>query len=71
MWRSEYELPTWVAVLLVVAITSTLAYALVVGNLAGPLAFWAGVLGLALTLLVIYLFWRFVVAAEKIAEQSE
>jgi len=70
LWRSDYEVPTWVAVLLVVAIAGTLAYGLVVGDLASPLAFWAGVLRLAPTLLVVYLFWRFVVAVEQIAGQS-
>ena len=67
--ESDYEVPTWVAVLLVVAIVGTLGYGLVVGTLAGPLAFWAGVLRLALTLLVVYLFWRFVVAVELIAQK--
>lgn len=69
LWESDYEVPTWVAVLLVVAIAGTLAYGLVVGNLAGPIAFWAGVLRLALTVLVIYLFWRFVEAVELIAQK--
>lgn len=66
---TDYEVPTWVAVLLIVALSASLAYGLIVGNIAGPIAIWAGLVRLGLALFVVYLFYRFVLAVEKIAEK--
>lgn len=69
LWQTDYEVPYWLAAVIFLAFFGTLAVGLVVGNLAGLVAIWAGVLRLALGLFVIYLLYRFVVAVETIAEK--
>lgn len=68
-WETDYEVPYWLAVVIFLAVFGSLAVGFVVGNLAGLVAIWAGILRLALGLFVIYLFYRFVVAVETIAEK--
>ncbi len=69
-WQTDYEVPYWLAAVIFLAVFGTLAVGIVVGNLAGLVAIWAGILRLALGLFVIYLFYRFVVAVETIAEKQ-
>ncbi len=67
--ETDYEVPTWVAVVLMLGFTASLGYGLVVGSIALPIAIWAGLLRLGLGLFLIYLFYRFVLAVETIAEK--
>lgn len=67
-WETDYEVPTWIAVLIIVSFAASLAYGLVVGNISGPIALWAGLFRVGLSIFVVYLFYRFVVAVEAIAE---
>ena len=69
LWQTDYEVPYWLAAVIFLAFFGTLAVGFIVGNLAGLVAIWAGVLRLALGLFVIYLLYRFVVAVETIAEK--
>lgn len=68
------EIPTWPLVGVAVLLLVTLPYSVLVqGTLTGGViqwgSIWAGMLGIALTLFVIYLFYRLVVAVEKIANK--
>lgn len=67
--ETDYEVPTWIAVLIILSFAASLAYGLVVGNVSGPIALWAGLFRAGLTLFVVYLLYRFVVAVEAIAEK--
>lgn len=68
-WQTDYEVPYWVAVLIVVAVFGSLVFSLFYGNLAGLVTIFAGLVRLGLTLFLIYLFYRFVIAVETIAEK--
>lgn len=66
---SRTEVPTWLATALVVLVALA-AYVVFLGGPAAELfvvAYWT--FGLGLTLFVVYLFYRFVVAVETIAEK--
>lgn len=66
----EFEVPTWAAVGLVVAVFLTFLYGILIqGTLLGPVILWLWLGGIALSLFVVYLLYRFVVAVEKIADK--
>ena len=66
----QYELPRWAAAIVVLFILGTLGYGIVVrGSLVEPVLWWLGALRIAVGLFVVYLFYRFVVAVEAIAEK--
>ncbi len=68
--QSDFEIPTWFAGLLVVLVAVSFLYGIIVmQSLAAPLMFWIGVASVGLSLFVVYLFYRFVVAVEKIADK--
>ena len=68
--QSDLEIPTWVAGLLAVLVGLSFVYGIVVmQSLAAPLTFWFGVISLGASLFVVYLFYRFVLAVEKIADK--
>lgn len=69
LWESDYEVPTWVAVTILVAITGSIAIGFVRGSFSMIVAIWAGIVRLGLSLFLVYLFYRFVVAVETIAEK--
>jgi hypothetical protein len=58
---------------LAVAFAGSLIYGVIVGNVWGPMAIWyavgAGLFKIGLALVVVYLFYRFVLAVETIAEK--
>lgn len=64
------EIPTWVAGLLIVLVGLSFAFGIVVmGSLTAPLTFWIGAFSVGVTLFLVYLFYRFVLAVEKIANK--
>jgi hypothetical protein len=64
------EIPTWAAALITVFVFSSVAVSLVVGgSILAPIVLWLWLGGVALSLFVVYLFYRFVVAVEKIADK--
>lgn len=64
----NFEVPTWVAGLLLVLVGTTFTYGIVVReSLTEPLVLWFWLVGLGLTLFVVSLLYRFVVAVETIA----
>jgi hypothetical protein len=66
----QYEIPTWAAVLVTVVVLFSVAYSLIYGgSILAPivLLLWLG--GVALSLFVVYLLYRFVIAVEKIADK--
>ena len=68
--KQQPEVPTWIAGLVVVLFVATLVYGIVVmQSLSEPIMLWLGILGFALSLIVVYLLYRFVLAVEKIAEK--
>lgn len=68
-WQTDFEVPYWVAGLIVIVLFGSLGFGFIFGNLAGLVAIWVGVIRLSLALFLIYLFYRFVVAVETIAEK--
>ncbi len=67
---SQPEVPTWLAAALVALVGLVAIYGILLGgNLFAPIAWllWLG--GIGLSLFVVYLFWRFVLAVELIAEK--
>lgn len=68
--NSRFEVPTWLAVVLLVAVGASAFYGVFVRrSLAEPLAMWLGILQIAVGLFVVYLLYRFVLAVEKIADK--
>lgn len=66
----QFEVPTWAAGLLLALLALSFLYGIVVmQSLAAPIVLWLGMLGMALTLFVVYLFYRFVLAVEEIARK--
>lgn len=64
------SVPRWAAVALLVAIGLSFVYGIVImGSLTAPLGLWVSIGSLALTLFVVYLLYRFVIAVETIAEK--
>lgn len=67
--QSSVEIPTWVVVLLAVLVGMSFVYGIVVmQSLFAPVALWLGVVSLGALLSAVYLFYRLVVAVEKIAD---
>lgn len=68
--QSDFEIPTWVAGLLVVLVGVSFVYGIVVmRSLAAPITFWLSVVSVGVSLFVVYLLYRFVLAVEKIADK--
>lgn len=68
--ESEFEVPTWAAVALVVLVFFSFLYGILIqGTLLGPAILWLWIGGIALSLFVVYLLYRFVIAVEKIADK--
>jgi hypothetical protein len=66
----EFEVPTWAAVGLAALVFLTFLYGILLqGSLLLPFVWWGGIASVALSLFVVYLFYRFVVAVEKIADK--
>ena len=66
----SFDLPDWIVKLVAVLVAGSLVYGIVVrGSVIEPLLWWAGILRLTLGAIVVYLFYRFVVAVERIAEK--
>lgn len=68
--ESRPEVPTWSAVAIVLLVAALATYLVFLGGPAMELfvvGYWA--FGLSLTLFVVYLLYRFVVAVETIAEK--
>ncbi len=64
------EIPRWAVVALFVAVGVSFAYGIIImGSLTGPLALWTAGFGVVLSLIVVYLFYRLVLAVETIAEK--
>lgn len=64
----NFEVPTWLAGLLIVLVGTTFTYGIVVrGSVLEPLMAWLWLLGAGITLFVVYLLYRFVIAVETIA----
>lgn len=68
------EVPTWPTIGVALIILISLPYTILIqGTLTGGLfqwaSIWSGVLGIALSLFLVYLFYRLVVAVEKIADK--
>lgn len=65
----EFEIPTSVVGLVLVLFNLSLAYGILVGNFTAPIAVWTGLVQLGVTLFVVYLLYRFVLAVETIANK--
>jgi hypothetical protein len=66
----SYEVPTWLAGVVVALVLFIAAYVLVYGgSLSGPLVAIFGLIGIGLSAFTVYLLYRFVVAVEKIADK--
>lgn len=66
----EPEIPTYAVLVVLVLFAASMLYGIVVmRSLLAPLAAWLGLLGIALSLFVVYLLYRFVVAVEQIARK--
>jgi|AntRauTorcE11898_2_1112593.scaffolds.fasta_scaffold29786_3 hypothetical protein len=67
--HSDFDVPTWIAGVVLVLI-AVFVYAVVIGgSLTGPVAIALGALELAIALFVVYLLYRFVLAVETIADK--
>jgi len=63
------QIPTWAVVALLAAVGLSFVYGIVImGSLTRPLVFWSAMFRFVLSLVVVYLFYRFVLAVESIAE---
>ena len=68
--RLEHEIPTWAAALIAALVVLSFAYGILVGgSLLAPVMIWLWLGGIALSLFVVYLLYRFVIAVEKIADK--
>ena len=64
------KIPRWAVVALLAAVGLSFAYGiLIMGSLTRPLVLWSAIFRAALSLVVVYLFYRFVLAVETIAEK--
>jgi hypothetical protein len=67
---SAPEVPTWLAAVLVAFVGLAAVYVVLLGGpLVAPVTVLLWLFGLGLSLFVVYLLWRFVVAVEKIADK--
>lgn len=68
--QSEPEIPTWLAGVIVLLVTASFAYGVVVlQSLIAVVMVWLWMLGIVLSVFVVYLLYRFVVAVEQIADK--
>ena len=68
--HSSVRVPTRIAGLLAIFVGVSFLYGIVVmGSIAAPIAFWLGIVSLGISLFVVYLLYRFVLAVETIAEK--
>jgi hypothetical protein len=68
--KPEFQVPTWAAVAIVAVVLLTFVYAILLGqSLFLPFVWLAWLGGIALTLFVVYLLYRFVIAVETIADK--
>ncbi|WP_336328203.1 hypothetical protein [Halovenus sp. HT40] len=66
----NYEIPTWAAALITVFVLFSFAYGVLIqGSFLAPIVLWLWLGGIALSLFVVYLLYRFVIAVEKIADK--
>ena len=64
------EIPTWAAALITGFVLFSFAYGVLIqGSFLAPIVLWLWLGGIALSLFVVYLLYRFVVAVEKIADK--
>lgn len=64
------EIPTWVPVVVLVLFFASLVYGIVVmQSLTAPILAWLWIFGIGVSLFVVYLLYRFVVAVETIARK--
>ncbi|WP_246984250.1 hypothetical protein [Halorientalis marina] len=69
--RLRDEFPRWLVPAVAALMLATFAYSvLITANILVWFALWSTVLGLALTVFVVYLLYRLVVAVEEIAEKT-
>lgn len=69
--ESRPEVPTWIAGLVVALFAASLAYGIGVRqSLSEPIMAWLSVLGVGLSLFVVYLLYRLVLAVEQIARNK-
>jgi uncharacterized membrane protein len=66
----EFDVPTWLAGVVAVFAAGALAYGILVrGSLESGVSLLVGALSIVLSLFVVYLLYRFVLAVETIAEK--
>lgn len=64
------EIPTWAAALITVFVLFSFAYGVLIqGSFLAPIVLWLWLGGIVLSLFVVYLLYRFVIAVEKIADK--
>lgn len=63
-----HEIPPWLVKLIGVLFVGSLIYSVVIGRLF-PIVLWLWLLGAGLSVFVVYLLYRFVLAVETIAEK--
>lgn len=66
----QLEIPTWAVGLVVVLFTASLVYGIVVqSRILAVIMGWVWIFGLGVSVFAVYLFYRFVLAVEKIADK--
>lgn len=66
--QQTFEVPRWVAAVLLILVGASFLYGIVVmQSLAAPIILWLALLSAGVSLFVVYLFYRFVIAVETIA----
>lgn len=66
----QLEIPTWVVGLVVVLFLASLVYGIVIqSRILAVIVGWVWILGLGVSVFAVYLFYRFVLAVEKIADK--
>ena len=67
--ESGFAIPTWILGIVIIVFVISLAFGvLVYGHIFATVAMWIGLIVTALSLFVVYLLYRFVLAFEKIAD---
>ena len=67
--ESGLAIPTWIiGVVLIIFVISLAFGVLVYGHIFATIMMWIGLIGIALSLFVVYLLYRFVIAVETIAD---
>jgi hypothetical protein len=66
----NYEIPTWAAALITGFVLFSFGYGVLIqGSFLAPIMLWLWLGGIAVSLFVVYLLYRFVIAVEKIADK--